>query len=263
MNNHSEPIKHDISGSTDRRVKEATLKRPFSDEELRDTLNRTPKFSLKSTRKIDQDGDVVGTDVSIVEDRRTTLVPKTPESSDDGPPPMQIISAGKKAMTGPKDKGKGLREFSWRVCMKVEEKGCTSYNEVADELVREMSFDSPSYDQKNIRRRVYDALNVLMAIGVIAKDKKLIRWIGLPSGVRQEINELEREKRELVEAIAFKQRIISERLRNEVAMRRLILRNKALDNEGQLTDRATVKLPFLLLHVNKDAVINGYVTQEG
>jgi hypothetical protein len=33
-------------------------------------------------------------------------------------------------------------------------------------------------DPKNIRRRVYDALNVLMAINFITKDKKEIRWIG-------------------------------------------------------------------------------------
>jgi len=33
---------------------------------------------------------------------------------------------------------KGLRHFSAKVCAKVEEKGSTSYNEVADELVQEM-----------------------------------------------------------------------------------------------------------------------------
>lgn len=32
---------------------------------------------------------------------------------------------------------KGLRHFSMKVCKKVEEKGQTTYNEVADELVRE------------------------------------------------------------------------------------------------------------------------------
>lgn len=36
-------------------------------------------------------------------------------------------------------------------------------------------------DQKNIRRRVYDALNVLMAMGIIAKERKEIRWLGLPN----------------------------------------------------------------------------------
>lgn len=63
-------------------------------------------------------------------------------------------------------------------------KGTTTYNEVADELVaEEMQNNSldKNCDQKNIRRRVYDALNVLMALQIISKDKKEIRWIGLPS----------------------------------------------------------------------------------
>lgn len=37
------------------------------------------------------------------------------------------------------------------------------------------------FDHKNIRRRVYDALNVLMAMEIIQKDRKEIRWTGLPS----------------------------------------------------------------------------------
>ncbi len=47
------------------------------------------------------------------------------------------------------------------------------------------------YDQKNIRRRVYDALNVLMAMNIISKEKKEIRWIGLPTNSAQECRNLE------------------------------------------------------------------------
>ena len=47
------------------------------------------------------------------------------------------------------------------------------------------------YDQKNIRRRVYDALNVLMAMNIISKEKKEIRWIGLPTNSAQECHNLE------------------------------------------------------------------------
>lgn len=47
------------------------------------------------------------------------------------------------------------------------------------------------YDQKNIRRRVYDALNVLMAMNIISKEKKEIRWIGLPTNSAQEFHTLE------------------------------------------------------------------------
>mmetsp|Transcript_29851 Transcript_29851/g.62798 ORF Transcript_29851/g.62798 Transcript_29851/m.62798 type:complete len:499 (-) Transcript_29851:18-1514(-) len=101
--------------------------------------------------------------------------------------------------------GKGLRHFSMKVCEKVEERGTTSYNEVADELVKELQkaeqeasktdskpkntnvksntsetipSKSKKYDEKNIRRRVYDALNVLMAMDIITKNKKQISWRG-------------------------------------------------------------------------------------
>lgn len=37
-----------------------------------------------------------------------------------------------------------------------------------------------AYEQKNIRRRVYDAINVLLAMNIIVKDKKDIRWVGFP-----------------------------------------------------------------------------------
>lgn len=141
--------------------------------------------------------------------------------------------------------GKGLRHFSMKVCEKVQKKGVTTYNEVADELVAEFSSSdnhmSPNdavsaaverhflrmmqtllttnrnlwkwgilhgffniwnlvfphlqhvYDQKNIRRRVYDALNVLMAMNIISKEKKEIKWIGLPTNSAQECQNLEVE----------------------------------------------------------------------
>jgi transcription factor Dp-1 len=46
------------------------------------------------------------------------------------------------------------------------------------------------YDEKNIRRRVYDALNVLMAMEIISKDKKEIQWRGLPKTSMNDIEEL-------------------------------------------------------------------------
>lgn len=97
---------------------------------------------------------------------------------------MSASSSSVQRKRKPDKAGKGLRHFSMKVCEKVQEKGKTTYNEVADDLVTEElknnSYDT-NCDQKNIRRRVYDALNVLMAINVISKDKKEIRWIGLPA----------------------------------------------------------------------------------
>ena len=97
-----------------------------------------------------------------------------------------------------------------KVCEKVQAKGVTSYNEVADELVNELTDPrcaSPTdqqYDQKNIRRRVYDALNVLMAMNIISKEKKEIRWLGLPTNSVQEANGLELDKANRIERIRAK-----------------------------------------------------------
>lgn len=46
------------------------------------------------------------------------------------------------------------------------------------------------YDEKNIRRRVYDALNVLMAMDIISKDKKEIKWKGLPRTSQSDVEGL-------------------------------------------------------------------------
>lgn len=46
-------------------------------------------------------------------------------------------------------------------------------------------------DHKNIRRRVYDALNVLMAMNIIKKERKEITWIGLPTNSSQECQKIE------------------------------------------------------------------------
>ncbi|MGH0136328.1 UNVERIFIED_CONTAM: hypothetical protein FKN15_036026 [Acipenser sinensis] len=113
--------------------------------------------------------------------------------------------------------GKGLRHFSMKVCEKVQKKGTTTYSEVADELVAEftnssslLAADSQVYDQKNIRRRVYDALNVLMAMNIISKEKKEIKWIGLPTNSAQECQNLELEKQKRMERIKQKRSQLQE-----------------------------------------------------
>jgi hypothetical protein len=98
---------------------------------------------------------------------------------------------------GGEKQSKGLRHFSQLVCEKVREKKTTTYNEVADELVKELgeaekkSGQDTQIDQKNIRRRVYDALNVLMAMNIINKEKKEIQWIGLPTNSVQECEHIQ------------------------------------------------------------------------
>lgn len=61
------------------------------------------------------------------------------------------------------------------------------------------------YDEKNIRRRVYDALNVLIAMEIISRQKKEIHWHGLPTGHGHGLERAKAEKIALVAQIEKKQ----------------------------------------------------------
>jgi hypothetical protein len=69
----------------------------------------------------------------------------------------------------------GLKVLSWKVKEIVERLGSSTYQEVADCLVKETEvLEGDTKDEKNIRRRVYDALNVLIAVGVLIKNGKKV-----------------------------------------------------------------------------------------
>ena len=61
-----------------------------------------------------------------------------------------------------------LRPLSVRCREMVWHKGKTTFKEVCDDLAYELVGENEG-ESKNIRRRVYDALNVLIATGVICK----------------------------------------------------------------------------------------------
>ncbi|KAI9247723.1 hypothetical protein BDA99DRAFT_425769, partial [Phascolomyces articulosus] len=101
------------------------------------------------------------------------------------------------------------------------------------------------YDQKNIRRRVYDALNVLMAMDIIAKDKKEIRWLGIPpSLLQQQPNKNEKRKRLLMQEIKHEEQrqhdlmqakqqmrsIVCDKMEQYLQIRQLVHRNQQQDS---------------------------------
>ncbi len=79
------------------------------------------------------------------------------------------------------------------------------------------------YDQKNIRRRVYDALNVLMAMNIISKEKKEIKWLGLPTNSLQEFQALEAEKQRRLERIKQKTQQLQELVLQQIAFKSLVV----------------------------------------
>lgn len=173
---------------------------------------------------------------------------------------------------GPEKSGKGLRHFSMKVCEKVQQKGITSYNEVADELVQEFSEQSlknsiqqsdQSYDQKNIRRRVYDALNVLMAMNIITKERKEIKWVGLPTNSAQECKHLEEQKLERIERIKQKQQQLKELLVQQIAFKNLVERNKKTEKKnGPPQSNACIHLPFIIVNTSKKTVIDCSISSD-
>lgn len=166
--------------------------------------------------------------------------------------------------------GRGLRHFSMKVCEKVKAKGTTTYNEVANELVAEETqnhhpgVDPGTYDQKNIRRRVYDALNVLMAMKIISKEKKEIRWHGLPtSNTLQECEELEKENEKARRRIELKQQQLLDLVQQHVALKSLISRNKANEERGLVPNPSSaVQLPFIIVNTDRKTNINCSISND-
>jgi len=160
---------------------------------------------------------------------------------------------------GGKQGDKGLRHFSMKVCEKVEQKGKTTYNEVADELVAEFAVESSegasaldqAYDEKNIRRRVYDALNVLMAMDIITKEKKNIMWRGLPTNTEQEGARLKIDLSSRKERLDKKRFHLQELLTQQISFKNLVQRNSAQDPQGE-----RIPLPFIIVNTHRETVID-------
>ncbi|KAF9195077.1 Transcription factor Dp-2 [Haplosporangium sp. Z 27] len=76
---------------------------------------------------------------------------------------------------------RGLRDYAQRVCKHVQEKGLTTHTELVRELCNSNAGGNASETSAHdkIGRRIYDALNVLEATGIITNDSKNIGWIGI------------------------------------------------------------------------------------
>ncbi|KAI0984663.1 hypothetical protein GJ496_001649 [Pomphorhynchus laevis] len=171
-----------------------------------------------------------------------------------------------------REKNRGLRYFSMRVCDKVKEKVVTTYNEVADELVNEYYSDDinpgfiPTESAKNIRRRVYDAINVLMAINIIVREKKEIRWVGFPSAALEECQLLEKEKRYIFLTIQDKSIILKDLILYNISLKQLINRNRTLHpwmiSNDKITKQPIIKIPFIIVYFGSDNHVDCYVSSD-
>ncbi|GAB2289461.1 hypothetical protein Dimus_023770 [Dionaea muscipula] len=212
--------------------------------------------------------------------RARRITPETPANQDTFPRlshldiceddigSKEANSREKKRASGDKN-GRGLRQFSMKVCEKVESKGRTTYNEVADELVAEYadpsdiaaSSDQRQYGEKNIRRRVYDALNVLMAMGVIFKDKKEMYWKGLPHVTSKDIEELKAEQIGLRSRIEKRAAYLHELQGQFSEYQNLMKRNQQSYGSGTAACGG-VALPFILVQTRPNATVEVEISED-
>jgi len=153
------------------------------------------------------------------------------------------------------------------VCEKVESKGRTTYNEVADELVAE--FSHPDYaaeqqfDEKNIRRRVYDALNVLMAMNIISKEKKDITWRGLPNNPEVDLETLRAEKLRVQLRLDKKEKHLADLVEQHSAFAALLARNAAARAAGTCAPPCSrIALPFILVQTMPSTLVEVSMSEE-
>lgn len=166
-----------------------------------------------------------------------------------------------------------LRFISAKVCEIVESKVTTTYNEVANELVIEAlklfqvgghPEKKKTDHEKNIRRRVYDALNVLLATDIISKTKekgdreKSIHWKGYPTTTSNDILMLQKEREAALIEIERKKECLQELLVQNVCFRNLERRNKRQKLDVDTTNNEEdekIPLPFLVVNTAENAVI--------
>ncbi|KAL3943418.1 MAG: hypothetical protein SGBAC_002500 [Bacillariaceae sp.] len=169
------------------------------------------------------------------------------------------VKSSKRAKTKASPAGeksnRGLRHFSIIVYNKVKEKGTTTYNEVADELVQKVLSERADEmkgkdDEKNIRRRVYDALNVLSALNIISKEKKDITWIGLPTAKKQDLQQMKDEIAMRERQLQEKKQVLKELLVQKVSFHNLVNRNIQ-----SAMPRDHIPLPFVVVNTHSSSVV--------
>ncbi|CAD8192860.1 unnamed protein product [Paramecium pentaurelia] len=139
---------------------------------------------------------------------------------------------------------KGLRHLSIKVKEIVFELRSTSYKDVAERLIQELSkeegrlldYDNQK-DEQNIKRRVYDALNVMIASKVLRKEGKKVKsdvCSELSGKIKLQDRDAQREKLIIKQKIVQgKKKHLSDLIQKWKTANSLIERNKNLEKQSQ------------------------------
>ena len=165
----------------------------------------------------------------------------------------------------------GLKEISKRVMEIIKQSGKTTYKAISDQIVNEISEKSLK-DEKNIRRRIYDSLNVMKSMRLFNRDKntKTIMWnYGQEFDPldeledKNEFNEKNKENKIDSADIATLKKEIKEKsnklelLRMELIGLKNVLERNAREKD-KIPEEQKLYFPFIVIEfpTNKDPKIN-------
>ncbi|CAD8066912.1 unnamed protein product [Paramecium sonneborni] len=150
------------------------------------------------------------------------------------------------------DSPKSLKKWSLKYISKRVEKELQNkivgYSEICQKLTEEMTqemeghSDYGSKDIKNLRRRVYDALNVMISIGIVVKEKKMLRK-NEESQVNITKQNLLFRKQKLKELLLQKKQQLTNSIKKQETLQNLVKFNK----ERETSEHEKIKFPFLLV----------------
>lgn len=130
----------------------------------------------------------------------------------------------------------GLKEISNRVMDIIKQNGQTTYKDISDQIVNEIN-EKGLKEERNLRRRIYDSLNVMRNMNLFNQDKqsKTIMW-----NYAQEVdplNEIENKNEKYDENTAESDNIIE--LKKEIKLKKenAILLEKELQALKSVLDR--------------------------
>lgn len=162
----------------------------------------------------------------------------------------------------------GLKEISKRVMDIIKQSGTTTYKAISDQIVNEIN-EKSSKDEKNIRRRIYDSLNVMKSMKLFRRDKnsKNILW-----NYDQELDPLnenenkndfnEKNKIDSGDIATLKKEIKEKRNKLDLLKMELIGLKNVLERNARENDKVPedqkLYFPFIVIEfpANKDPKIN-------
>ena len=107
---------------------------------------------------------------------------------------------------------------------------------------------------------MYDALNVLMAMNIITKEKKEIMWKGLPATSESDVEHLREEKLRARARVEKKNAHLRELVEQYNSYQALLQRNAARAEAGVVP--SGIQLPFILVQTRPSATVEVEISED-